>query len=39
MSPEQYRERIEAQEAGLLAREYDRGYSDGRDPSAGYCPR
>ncbi len=38
-SPEQYQDRIEAHESDLLAREYDRGFSDGRSRTAGYCPR
>jgi hypothetical protein len=34
-----FADRLEAHECALLAAEYDRGFSDGRSRSAGYCPR
>lgn len=38
-SPRDFADRIAIHERDLLAREYDRGYSDGRSRTAGYCPR
>ena len=38
-SPGEYADRIETEERDRLAREYDRGFEDGRSRSAGYCPR
>jgi hypothetical protein len=38
-SPQDFADRLEAHECALLAAEYDRGFSDGRSRSAGYCPR
>lgn len=38
-TPGDFVDRLEIHERDILAQEYDRGYSDGRDRSAGYCPR
>jgi hypothetical protein len=38
-SPRDFADRIEIHERDLLAREYDRGFSDGQSRTAGYCPR
>ena len=38
-SPGEYADRIETEERDRLAREYDRGFEDGRSRTAGYCPR
>lgn len=38
-SPQAFADRLEIHERDLLAREYDRGFSDGRSRTAGYCPR
>lgn len=38
-TPGDFVDRLEIHERDVLAREYDRGYADGRDRSAGYCPR
>jgi hypothetical protein len=38
-SPQAFADRIEIHERDLLAREYDRGFSDGQSRTAGYCPR
>lgn len=38
-TPGDFVDRLEIHESDVLAQEYDRGYSDGRDRSAGYCPR
>lgn len=38
-TPGDFVDRLEIHERDILAQEYDRGYADGRDRSAGYCPR
>ena len=38
-SPRDFADRIEIHERDLLAREYDRGFTDGQSRTAGYCPR
>jgi len=38
-SPDEYLDREEQEHCDLLAREYDRGFEDGRSRTAGYCPR
>jgi hypothetical protein len=39
LSPQDFVDRLEIHERDLLAREYDRGFSDGQSRTAGYCPR
>jgi hypothetical protein len=38
-SPGEFADRIELEERDRLAREYDRGFEDGRSRTTGYCPR